>query len=47
METTQKVTSKDQIEEISFPKTGTEFKDMFIGVYNSVIKSVKQLKHEL
>ncbi|XP_063413645.1 uncharacterized protein LOC134696028 isoform X2 [Mytilus trossulus] len=47
VKTTQKVTSKDLIEEISFPETGIDLKDMFTGVYNSVIKSVKQLKHEL
>ncbi|CAC5392363.1 KTN1 [Mytilus coruscus] len=47
VETKQNVTSKDRIQEITFPQTSTDFKDMFSKLFDSVIKSVEQLKHDL
>ncbi|VDI48810.1 Hypothetical predicted protein [Mytilus galloprovincialis] len=39
--------SIDLIKEISFPQTGNEFKDSCAKVFDAVIKSVQQLKHDL
>lgn len=49
MATIKKSSSKDLIKETetTFPQTGNEFKDSFARVFNSVIKSVQQLKHDL
>lgn len=49
MATIKNTSSKDLIKEIetTFPQTGNEYKDSCARVFNSVIKSVQQLKHDL
>lgn len=47
MATMKNTISIDLIKEISFPQTGNEFKDSCAKVFDAVIKSVQQLKHDL
>lgn len=47
MATIKNTSSIDLIKENTFPQTGNEYKDLFARVFDSVIKGVQQLKHDL